>query len=124
MAELFQEATGSANNCKKQVPVKSRFDVPSIERDIDLTDELSVRLGAELIAVESVLIRVLANLAAANDNSRRAISAGFDEAADLLEQRAAGCLKSPAGQLDVEALRIVEELRNASLGKPKLRAAV
>ena len=92
--------------------------------DTELMDEQTLRLSAELIAVESVLIRVLANLAAANDNYRRAISVGFEEAADLLEQRAAGCRKSPPGKLDVEALRIVEELRIASLGKPKLRAAV
>jgi hypothetical protein len=92
--------------------------------DTELMDVQRLRLGAELIAVQSVLIRILANLAAANGNFCRAITVGFDEAADVLEQRAAGCRESAPRKLELEALRIMEELRHASLGKSKPRSAV
>ena len=88
------------------------------------TDKRVLALGAEMIALESVLVRVLANLAAAKDKClREAIATSFDEAADLLEQRAMGPYQS-AEQLDVHALRIVDELRLVTLGQDKLRSAV
>lgn len=93
-------------------------------RNEGLCDESNLGVRAEMIALEAVFIRVLANLASANDNALRlAVESSFDEAADCLEQRAMGCGRS-AEQLEVHALRIVEELRLATLGKQKLRSAV
>ena len=74
--------------------------------------------------MEAVLIRVLANLASTRDYTLRiAIEKGFDEAADCLEQRAIGYGRS-AEQVEVHALRIVEELRMATLGRQKLKSGV
>ena len=80
-------------------------------------------LTPELLALEAVLIRVLANLAAANDNSGAAIGHAFSEAADILERRALENHKSE-NNVDIHAMRIVEELRVCTLGKQKLRRIV
>ena len=89
-----------------------------------LCDKDTLGLRAEMIALESVFIRVMANLAAANDNGLRfALETSFDEAADCLEIRALGSGRS-AQRLELHALRIVEELRLDTLGRQKLKSAV
>lgn len=74
-------------------------------------------LSAETIAIQAVLVHVLRRLAKSSPDLLKAIAAGFDDATSEVEnialQHGAGDAKS---ERTLEALRIVEVNRKASLG--------
>jgi hypothetical protein len=81
-------------------------------------------LAAETFAVEAILTMVFYRLGRVNPAIAAAISSGFDDAASFIETTAIKRGKTATPQYVVEALRIVEQLRTASLDnqqKPKHR---
>jgi hypothetical protein len=81
-------------------------------------------LAAETLAFGAILAMVFHKLSRVNPTIAAAISSGFDDAAGFVESTAMKRGKSTPPQYVVEALRIVEQLRVASLGnqqKPKRR---
>jgi hypothetical protein len=81
-------------------------------------------LAAETLAFGAILAMVFHKLSRVNPTIAAAISSGFDDAAGFVESTAMKHGKPTPPQYVVEALRIVEQLRAASLGnqqKPKRR---
>jgi hypothetical protein len=79
-------------------------------------------LAAETLATQAILAMVFHRLGRVNPSIAAAITSGFDDAASFVERTAMKRGKTPTPQYVVEALRIVEQLRAASLGnqqKPK-----
>ena len=79
-------------------------------------------LSAEMIALNAVVTQVLNRVLQTNPKIADAISSGFDDAARFVEDMAIKAGKSVSPDHLVKALRVVEELRTATLGnrtKPK-----
>lgn len=79
-------------------------------------------LTAQSLAVQTVLAHVFDRLWMSSPVAAIAIKAGFDDAARDLEDVAIQLGKSTRSKYAVEALRIVEDMRIATLGdhdKPK-----
>jgi hypothetical protein len=73
-------------------------------------------LSAEAIAIQAMLVHVLRRLAKSDPNLWKAISAGFDDAASEVENMAIQHGAEAKSEHTLEALRIVEICRKASLG--------
>jgi hypothetical protein len=73
-------------------------------------------LLAETIAVQTVLVHVLRRLAKSDTNLWKAIAAGFDDAVSEVESVALQHGAEANSESTLEALRIVEIHRKASLG--------
>ncbi|CAN7312664.1 hypothetical protein LJR220_001655 [Bradyrhizobium sp. LjRoot220] len=76
-------------------------------------------LAGETLALQSILFGILPRLAALSPEIKEALSAGFDDAANLVEQIALkyGDQAHPAHA--AKALQIVEGIRSSTLGKPQ-----
>lgn len=74
-------------------------------------------LAGETLALQAVLVGILPRLAALSPEIKAALSAGFDEAANLVEQVALkyGDQAHPAHA--AKALDIVERIRSNTIGK-------
>jgi hypothetical protein len=75
-----------------------------------------IGLAAETLAIQQVLTNVLFELKSLNPSVAAAISRGFDMAASQVEDMAIQAGKSVRPEHLVKALRVVEELRTATLG--------
>src|SRR5258708_39824778 len=73
-------------------------------------------LSAENLAIQAVLVHVLKHLAKSDSNLWKAIAAGFDDAASEVENIAIQHGAEAKSEHTLEALRIVEINRKASLG--------
>ena len=73
-------------------------------------------LNAETLATQQVLTSVLYELKSLNPSVAAAISRGFDNAARQVEDMAIQAGESVRPEHLVKAIRVVEELRTASLG--------
>jgi hypothetical protein len=73
-------------------------------------------LSAETLAIQAVLVHVLRRLAKSDPNLWKAISAGFDDAASEVENMAIQHGAEAKSECTLEALRMVEICRKASLG--------
>jgi hypothetical protein len=79
-------------------------------------------LAAETLALQQILSCVLYELKSGNAELAAVIGRGFDQAASQIENMAIKAGKSVPPEHLVKALRVVEELRVAALGrggKPK-----
>jgi hypothetical protein len=76
-------------------------------------------LAGETLALQAILFGILPRLAALSPESRAAITAGFDDAANFVEHIALklGDQAHPAHA--AKALEIVEGMRANTLGKPQ-----
>ncbi len=72
-------------------------------------------LAGEQLAMQAILICVLGRLA--DSGLRQVITAGFDDAATYVEHIVIQFGKAANLQHTVKAIRVVEELRAAALGK-------
>jgi len=74
-------------------------------------------LAGETLALQAILFGILPKLAALSPEIRSAMSLGFDDAANMVEQIAIkfGDQASPAHA--AKALQIVEGLRSSTVGK-------
>jgi hypothetical protein len=75
-------------------------------------------LSAETLAIQAVLANVLREAGKADPILRDAIRLGFDKAASMVEDIAIRLGKAASPDQSVKAIRIVEELRTATLGNP------
>jgi hypothetical protein len=73
-------------------------------------------LSAETLAIQHILTNVLYELKSLNPGVAAAISRGFDNAARQVEDSAIQAGKSVPPEHLVKALRIVEDLRTATVG--------
>lgn len=73
-------------------------------------------LSAETLAIQAVLVHVLRRLAKSDPDLWKAIAAGFDDAASEVESIAIQHGAEAKSERALEALRIVEINRKASLG--------
>jgi hypothetical protein len=73
-------------------------------------------LSAENLAIQAVLVHVLRHLAKSDPNLWKAVAAGFDDAASEVENTAMQHGAEAKSDRTLEALRIVEINRKASLG--------
>jgi hypothetical protein len=73
-------------------------------------------LSAETIAIQAILVHVLRRLAKSDPDLWKAIAAGFDDAASEVENIALQHNAEAKSERTLEALRIVEVNRKASLG--------
>lgn len=73
-------------------------------------------LSTENLAIQAVLVHVLRHLAKSDPNLWKAIAAGFDDAAREVENTAIQHGAEAKSERTLEALRIVEIKRKASLG--------
>ena len=73
-------------------------------------------LSAENIASQAVLVHVLRRLAKSDQDLWKAIAAGFDDAVSEIENIAMQHGAEAKSERTLEALRIVEVIRKASLG--------
>jgi hypothetical protein len=73
-------------------------------------------LSAETLAIQAVLVHVLRRLAKSDPDLWKAIAAGFDDAASEVENIAIQHGAEAKSERALEALRIVEINRKASLG--------
>ena len=73
-------------------------------------------LSAENLAIQAVLVHVLRHLAKSDANLWKAIAAGFDDAASEVENAAIQYGAEGRSERTLEALRIVQINRRASLG--------
>jgi len=73
-------------------------------------------LSAENLASQAVLVHVLKRLAKSDPDLWKAIAAGFDDAVSELENIAIQHGAEAKSDRTLEALRIVEVIRKASLG--------
>lgn len=74
-------------------------------------------LNAETFALQAVLAQVLYELKSLDPRFADAIARGFDNAASFVENMAIQAGEASPPEHLVKALRIVEELRTASLGR-------
>jgi hypothetical protein len=82
-------------------------------------------LAAETIAVQNVLAQVFYRLSLVHPDFRAAIKQGFDDATRSVEDSAIILGKASSPDHLVKTIRIVEELRTATLGdKDKPRHGV
>jgi hypothetical protein len=89
------------------------------------TDQQIYLLHAETLAIQTVLAQVLHELKSLDPRFADAIGRGFDNAASLVENLAIKVGEASPPEHLVKALRIVEELRTASLrGHDKPRHGV
>ena len=85
-------------------------------------DEEIAALGAETLALQAILTNVLLQLGKEDVALALAIRRGFDDAVNEIEDLAIRLGKAARPDHVVKAVRIIEELRTASLGdrdKPK-----
>jgi hypothetical protein len=75
-------------------------------------------LSAETLAIQAILANVLREIGKADPMLRDAIKLGFDDAASMVENIALRLGKAASPDQSVKAIRIVEELRTATLGNP------
>jgi hypothetical protein len=75
-------------------------------------------LSAETLAIQAILANVLREIGKADPMLRDAIKLGFDDAASMVENIALCLGKAASPDQSVKAIRIVEELRTATLGNP------
>jgi hypothetical protein len=73
-------------------------------------------LSAETIAIQAVLVHVLRRLAKSSPDLWKAIAVGFDDATSEVENIALQHGAEAKSERTLEALRIVEVNRKASLG--------
>jgi len=73
-------------------------------------------LSAETIAIQTVLVHVLRRVARSSPDLWKAIAAGFDDAMSEVENIAVQQGAEVRSERSLEALRIVEIHRKASLG--------
>jgi hypothetical protein len=71
---------------------------------------------AENLAIQAVLVHVLKRLAKSDPDLWKAIAAGFDDAVSEIENIAIQHGAEAKSERPLEALRIVEVIRKASLG--------
>jgi hypothetical protein len=83
---------------------------------MDVDKELN-SLHAETLAFGAILAYVFDRLARSDPALKSAISAGFDDAANFVEDFAIKRGKSASPEHTVKALRVVEDLRAATFGK-------
>jgi hypothetical protein len=81
------------------------------------TDEQIYSLHGETLAIQAVLAQVLYELKSLDPRFPDAIARGFDLAARFVEDRAIEAGETSPPEHLVKALRVVEELRTASLGR-------
>jgi hypothetical protein len=77
-----------------------------------------VALNAETLALQTLLVQILGRLAVQNAGMAHAIKLGFDDASSVTEDSAVKFGKSASPEHIVKAIRIIEELRTATLGYP------
>jgi hypothetical protein len=85
-------------------------------------DQEIAALGAETLALQSILTNVLLQLGKEDLIIGLAIRRGFDDAANEIENLAIQLGKAARPDHVIKAVRVIEELRTASLGdrdKPK-----
>jgi hypothetical protein len=75
-------------------------------------------LAAETVAIQNVLAHVLYRISQLDDRFHGAIKQGFDDAASGVEDLAIRFGKAASPDHLVKAIRVVEELRTATLGDP------
>jgi len=88
---------------------------------MDLEREIHA-LGAETLALQTVVSQILYRLSKLSPDIRKAIADGFDDAANITEQNAIQLGKAASPEHTVKAIRVVEELRTVvfgNQGKPK-----
>jgi hypothetical protein len=73
-------------------------------------------LAGETIALQWIITQVLSEIRRDNPTLTEPIKRGFDNAASYVEQYAISVGKMAMPEQSVKALRIVEELRTATLG--------
>jgi hypothetical protein len=73
-------------------------------------------LSGESLAIQAVIVHVLRRLAKSDPDLWKAIAAGFDDAASEVENIAIQQGAEAKSERTLEALRIVEIYRKASLG--------
>jgi hypothetical protein len=82
---------------------------------MDYEEEIN-SLSAETIAIQTVLVHVLRRLARSGPDLWKAIAAGFDDVLSEVENIAVQQGAEAKSERTLEALRIVEIHRKASLG--------
>jgi hypothetical protein len=75
-------------------------------------------LAAETLALQNVMAHVLHRVSKIDPSLAAAIKLGFDDAANGVESVAIRFGKSASADHAVKAIRIVEQLRAATLGDP------
>ncbi len=75
-------------------------------------------LFVEAIAIQTVLAHVLDRISRIDDQCFDAVKRGFDDAANDAEDTAIKLGKTASPDHLVKAIRIIEELRTATLGNP------
>jgi hypothetical protein len=76
-------------------------------------------LHAETMALSFMISHILRRISASDSSLAQAISAGFDDAANGVENLALRAGKAASPHHLVKAIRIIEELRTATLGNEK-----
>jgi hypothetical protein len=76
-------------------------------------------LAGETLALQAVLFGILPRLAAVSPEIKAALSAGFDDAANLVEQIALKYGNQAHPAHTAKALQIVEGMRSNTVGKPR-----
>jgi hypothetical protein len=75
-------------------------------------------LSGETLAIQGVLASVLCEIAKIDSRFYDAIKLGMDNAASKIEDIAIRLGKAASPEHSVKAIRVVEELRTATLGNP------
>lgn len=88
-----------------------------MEGGVSMDQEKEIHLlSAENLAIQAVLVHVLRHLAKSDSNLWKAIAAAFDDAASEVENAAIQHGAEAKSERTLEALRIVQINRKASLG--------
>jgi len=77
-----------------------------------------VALNADTLALQALLVHVLKRVAVHDAKLAHAIKLGFDDASSVTEDSAIKFGKAASPEHIVKAIRIIEELRTATLGHP------
>jgi hypothetical protein len=75
-------------------------------------------LAGETLALQAILFGILPRLAALSPEARKAIAAGFDDAANFVEHITLKFGNNASPAHCAKALQIVEGMRSNTLGKP------
>ena len=76
------------------------------------------QLAGETLAIQRLLVAYLSHIAV-DANGRRIVGAAFDEAAGFLEGQTIKFGKAVPSEHLAHSLRVVEDLRTATLGNPE-----